>query len=520
MKLVTSEIMRGLDKKALEFGIESIILMENAGRSVYQAIIKDFKNNADKGVVVFSGKGNNGGDGFVTARYLINNGFETDVVFLGDPGELSDDAKANHTALSRITEHIHYINSTDELKSLGINIKERGLVVDALLGTGIKGDVKVLYMEIINMINESGLPVVSVDIPSGVDADSGQVLGTAVRAKKTVTFGLAKIGLVVHPGCEHAGDLEVADISIPKRLIDSISVPYNLVTHKLVGSMFKPRGLSTNKGDYGHVLVIGGSQGKSGSVILAAKAALRAGSGLVTVSGPEGLMPIFESTVTEALKEPLNETLEGFIARSAIEQVDKLMQTSDVVALGPGMGTEKETIDFVHNLLDRCKIPMVIDADGINIIAHNPDVLLSRGREDLVLTPHPGEFGRLVNMHAHEINKDRIRLSSDFAKRYRCTLVLKGAKTVIAAKNGDVWVNPTGNPGMATGGMGDVLTGLISGLIAIGLTTENAAIAGVFIHGMAGDMIYAYRKNSAILAGDLLDRIPYVISNLNECPSL
>ncbi|MGB9736225.1 MAG: NAD(P)H-hydrate dehydratase [bacterium] len=517
MKVVTSEMMRNLDKKTVEaFGINSIVLMENAGRSVAQTIIKEFNAQAKKGVVVFCGKGNNGGDGFVTARHLINRGYHVDVVFFGKKDELKGDALTNYTALSRIIDIIHELKDATEFDKTDINLKEKGLIVDALLGTGINGVVKEPFYGAINLINNSGLPVIAVDIPSGIDADTGAVAGVSVKAKKTVTFGLAKIGLVVYPGVEFAGEVEVVDISIPDKLIKQTYIPYNLVDHTYVSSLLKPRNYNTNKGDYGHTLIIAGSEGKSGAGILSAKGALRAGSGLVTIAGPEGLMPVYETTVLEALKEPLTETLTGVIDRSAINQVEKLLQTRDVVAIGPGIGTEPQTAEFVFELIRRCKIPIVIDADGINIIASDPQVLVESNNEHIVLTPHPGEFGRLVNMNPKEVNKDRIGLASEFAKKYKCTLVLKGARTVIANKDGEVWVNPTGNPGMSTGGMGDVLTGIIAGLIATGLNPQEAAIAGVFIHGMAGDIIYAYHRNSAVLASEILDRIPYVLSSLVE----
>ncbi len=515
MKVVTSEIIRSLDKKAAEsFGVKSIVLMENAGRSVAQTIIKEFDAQAKKGVVVFCGKGNNGGDGFVAARHLINKGYHVDVIFFGKKEELSEDAAINYTALSRITDVIHELKDIGEFDKTDINLKERGTIIDALLGTGIKGNVKEPYAGAINLINNSGLPVVAVDVPSGIDADTGAVAGITVRAKKTITFGLAKIGLVVYPGAEFAGDVEVVDISIPDRLIKQTYIPYTLLDYNYINSILRTRNYATNKGDYGHTLVIAGSEGKSGAAILTAKGALRAGSGLVTIAGPEGLIPVFETTVIEALKEPLTETLGGAIDKSAITQAERLLQTRDVVAIGPGIGTEKQTTEFVFDFLHRCKLPVVIDADGINIIAQNPHILLEINNENIVLTPHPGEFGRLINMNPKEINQDRINLSMDFAKRYKCTLVLKGARTIIANKNGDIWINPTGNPGMSTGGMGDVLTGIIAGLIATGISTQNAAIAGVFIHGMAGDIVYAYHKNSAVLASDMLERIPYVISSL------
>jgi hydroxyethylthiazole kinase-like uncharacterized protein yjeF len=517
MKLVTSEMMRSLDKKTVEtFGIKSIVLMENAGRSVAQAVIKEFDQQAKKGVVVFCGKGNNGGDGFVAARHLLNKGYNVDVVFFGKKEELTEDALTNYTALSRITDVIHELKDISEFEKTGIKLREKGIIVDALLGTGIKGIVKEPYAGAIDLINKSGLPVISVDIPSGIDADTGAVAGIAVKAKKTITFGLSKIGLVVYPGVEFAGDVDVIDISIPDKLIRQTHIPYNLIDYNLVHSILKPRHYNTNKGDYGHALIIAGSEGKSGAAILATKGALRAGSGLVTIAGPEGLMPIYETTITEALKESLTETLSGVIDSSAISRVEALMQTKDVVAIGPGIGTEKQTAEFVFEFIKRCKLPIVIDADGINIIAKNPDILVEAGNENIILTPHPGEFGRLVNMPAKEVNQNRIGLSMDFARQYRCTLVLKGARTVVASKDGDIWINPTGNPGMSTGGMGDVLTGIITGLIATGLSPLNAAIAGVFIHGMAGDIVYTYHRNSAVLASDLLERIPYVISSLIE----
>ncbi len=520
MKVATSEIMRSLDVKTAEsFGVQSILLMENAGTAVARAIMKDFDAQAKKGIVVFCGKGNNGGDGFVAARHLINKGYPVDVVFLGRKEDLSGDAGTNYTALSRITDRIHELKDAGSFGTTDIAIREKGVIIDALLGTGIKGAVKEPYAGAIQLINESanaGLSVVAVDMPSGIDADSGAAEGVAVRARKTITFGLAKVGLVVYPGAGYAGDVEVADISIPSRLIRQTSIPYTLTEFADVSSLLQARSDDTNKGNYGHALVIAGSVGKSGAAILTAKGALRAGSGLVTLAGPEGLMPVFETTVLEALKEPLTETLGGGIDKSAVAKAESLLQTRDVVALGPGIGTEKETAQFVTDFLKRCTLPVVIDADGINIIAQDPGLLLGLNHENIVLTPHPGEFGRLINANPKEINKNRVNLSMDFAKRYKCTLVLKGARTIVADKHGEVWINPTGNPGMSTGGMGDVLTGIIAGFIALGLSPRDAAVAGVYVHGMAGDIVYAYHRNSAVLASDLLERIPYVISSHTE----
>ena len=517
MKVVTSEIMRSLDRKTAEsLGVRSSILMENAGRSVAQAIIGEFDAQAKKGVVVFCGKGNNGGDGFVAARHLINRGYHVDVVFFGRSQDLSEDAAMNYAALGRITDVIHELKDITGFDRTDIYLKEKGIIIDALLGIGIKGPVKEPYTGAIHMINDSGLPVVAVDIPSGIDADTGAVAGIAVRAKKTITFGLAKIGLVVYPGAEFAGHVEIADISIPDKLVRETFIPYNLSGREYIQSLLKPRTDATNKGDYGHTLVIAGSQGKSGAAILTTKGALRAGSGLVTVAGPQSLIPVFGAAVLEALKEPLPETPGGAIDMAAIDPAEKLMQTTDVVALGPGLGTGKQTSGFVFEFLKRCRLPVVIDADAINIIVQNPDVLLESNNADIVLTPHPGEFGRLISMNPKEVNQNRIDLSINFAKRYRCTLVLKGARTIIADKEGNVWINPTGNPGMATGGMGDVLTGVIAGFIALGLRPRDAAIAGVYVHGMAGDIVNAYHRNAAVLATDILDRIPYVISSLIE----
>lgn len=517
MKVATSDIMRSLDKKTAEsFGVASIVLMENAGRSVAHAVAKDFNTQAKKGIVVFCGKGNNGGDGFVASRHLINKGYHVDVILLGKKEQLPEDARINYTALSRITDIIHELNDADEFSKTDINLHEKGIIIDALLGTGIKGSVKEPHSGVINLINNSGLPVIAVDIPSGVDADTGGITGVAVRATQTITFGLTKIGLVVYPGTEYAGKVEVADISIPDKLINETHIPYNLSTHNLINNILKPRNYFTNKGDYGHTLVIGGSKGKSGAAILTAKGALRVGSGLVTISGPKGLMPVFESAVLEALKEPLAENPEGFIDKTAIAQVENLLQTRDVVAVGPGIGTGKQTNDFIFDLLKRCIVPMVMDADAINILSARPGVLLECHNENIVLTPHPGEFGRLINLNAKDVNNNRINLARDFAKQYHCTLVLKGARTIIASKDGEIWINPTGNPGMATGGMGDVLTGIIAGLIATGISPLHAAIAGVYMHGMAGDIVYAYHTNAPVLASDLLDRVPYVISSLME----
>lgn len=509
--------MKSLDKKAAEsFGIPGIVLMENAGRSVAAAVMREFPTQARKGVLVLCGKGNNGGDGFVAARHLINSGYRVAVVLLGEKEELTGDAAANYSALFHSTDAVRELKDVNGLLKTGIDLSSMGLIIDAMLGTGIQGTVKEPYAGAISLINGSGLPVVSIDIPSGINADTGAVAGSAVRAVKTISFGLTKIGLVVFPGAEFAGGVEIADISLPENLVKETNILYNLSDTDIIKTIVKPRNYSTNKGDYGHALIVGGSKGKSGAPILAARAALRAGSGLVTLCGPEGLMPVFESTVIEALKEPLTETPDGFIGTTAIAQAEKLMQHKDVVAIGPGMGTSKQTSEFLFEFIKLCKLPMVIDADAINIIAGRPNILMECCNGNIVLTPHPGEFGRLIGMDPKEVNSDRVGLAADFAKKYRCTLLLKGARTIVANRDGEVWINPTGNPGMATGGMGDALTGIIAGLIATGIDVQDAAVAGAYIHGMAGDIVYAYHPNAAVLASDVIERVPYVLSSLLE----
>ena len=516
MKVVTAETMQRLDRRTIEeAGIPGMVLMENAGRGAAGEILRSYPRIRGGRVAVVAGRGNNGGDGFVIARYLLNHGVGVKVFVLTSPGALQGDARANFAILLQMKAAVSEITDRDVWKANLPHLAGCVLIVDALLGTGLKSEVTGLMGEVINDLNGSGVPIVSVDLPSGLHADTGAVLGTCAKADLTITLALPKRGLFIYPGADYAGRVKIVDISIPPFLIEEEGIRDQLLTFDGLCLALRPRSPVAHKGDCGHVLVVAGSRGKTGAAALACRGAARVGAGLVTLAVPESLHSIMEMKLTEVMTEPLCEEEAGFLGIGSLDRILELMAGKQVLALGPGLSTHDGTVRLIRALVEQSTVPLVIDADGINALCGNLAVL--RGvKVPVVLTPHPGEMARLVGSDAREVQRNRLTIARDCARQYGCYVVLKGARSLIADPGGGIAINLTGNAGMASGGMGDVLTGMIAGFMAQGYECAASAQLGVFCHGLAGDLVSCEKGSLGISAGDVLRVVPRVLNALLE----
>jgi NAD(P)H-hydrate epimerase len=519
MYLVTAAEMGQLDRlSSSDYLIPSIVLMENAGLRVVESLRRHLQEQVKgRRMLIFCGKGNNGGDGLVVARHLLNQGAEVKVFLLARPEDLRGDARTNLEIFQRMGGRIFPLLGESHLQRADIALLYADVVVDAIFGTGFKGAAMGLPAAVITMINKARRDTVAVDLPSGLEADTGRVLGPCIQAAWTVTFALPKLGLVVEPGATFTGRLEVADIGIPQKLVDSQQFSHQLVTPAWCRSHLPGREAGGHKGLYGHVLAVGGSPGMTGAITLAATAALRAGAGLVTAAVPRGVQSILAMKTTEVMTCPLPETATGSLSREALEPVTERLAQCDVLAFGPGLSRDPATVELVKGLLPRLQVPAVIDADALNALASDTGILAGK-HGPLVLTPHPGEMARLAATTAARIQEDRLEVARKYAREWQVVLLLKGARTVIAWPDGRTFINPTGNPGMATAGSGDVLTGIIAGLLAQGLEPGVAAVVGAYLHGAAGDAAAATKGQHALLAGDLLEYLPGVLRDLEGAP--
>lgn len=516
MKLLTSQQMKDIDARTInEYGIPGIVLMENAGLRTVEVIEEILQDASGKSVVVLAGRGNNGGDGFVIARHLINAGVQVTLFVLGKSSQLTPDALTNYRILERMNADIYSLYKEEDLDRLMLYLLSSDLVVDAMYGNGFRGSLNDFESRVVTMVNWTRLPVVSVDIPSGLEADTGRVHGEAVRATHTVTFALPKIGLILEAGQEYAGTLSVADISMPRTLLEDPDLKNHLITEDMIAKYIKPRPAESHKGTYGHALVVGGSTGLTGAVVMAAGAALRSGAGLVTAAVPESLLPLVETALIEVMTTPLAETGNAEIALEALPALENLLGTVSVCAIGPGMSGYKEANAVIRFILERAGIPVVIDADGLNALAGDTAILKHR-QVPVVLTPHPGEMARLTGKTISEIQNNRLEIARCYAQEWGVTLVLKGNKTVVADPSGNTYINITGNPGMATAGSGDVLCGIITGLIAQGLKAHQAAVTGVYLHGCVGDHAAGSRGQRGMIAGDMVGSIPEILCRLEQ----
>jgi len=503
--LLTTAEMRECDQLATKkLGIPGIVLMENAGRGVAEAIEVDFGSLLGKTILIFCGKGNNGGDGFVAARHLLNRGGHITLVLLGKSVQVRGDAGINLKVIQSLfkkngEEKLDFI----EFKSLHqlSRLKKPDIIVDALFGTGFSGDVKTPYKEIIHWMNNAGTPIVAVDIPSGINADSGEIGGVAVRAQLTVTMGFKKIGLVAGKGCEHAGKVVVEDIGVP----DTGQRFQNFLIQRTdVGRVLPRRPFDAHKHSVGKIFVLAGSRGLTGAAAMVAQAAMRMGAGAVVLGTPKSVYPILAKKLTEVMVEPLEETAEGSLSLVAVQKIKKFLDWADAVVIGPGLSRQSETQQVVWSVVEILNKPLLVDADGLNALAEKVDILKKRRNPDIVLTPHSGELSRLIGISAAEIDRDRVAIARETAKKLNVTLVLKGAPTITAESDGKIFVNSTGNPGMATAGSGDVLAGMIAVLCAQKLKPGEACYCGVYVHGLAGDIARDAYGERGLLATDIL----------------
>jgi NAD(P)H-hydrate epimerase len=514
MKILTAVQMQRIDRLTTErYGVPSLNLMENAGCGVVEFMEEHCAPLSGHKIAIICGKGNNGGDGMVVARLLRARGLRPQVILLADPGALKGDAAVNQERLAA-SGAPETAPSPEAWNRLRAGLAGTTLVVDAILGTGLAKPLEGFLLEVVRDINRdfAAAKVIAVDLPSGISADTGEVIGEFVRADASVTFTAPKLAHVFPPACHHVGEWVVRAIGTPpEALVSDPELNLNLTTPQDLAWLAERRKPDANKGNFGHVLLLAGSIGKTGAAAMAAKAALRAGAGLATVATATSALPIIAALGMEFMTEPLPETEAGSISMRALDhgRLDSLVQGKSVLAVGPGVSSVPETAELLRTVVNRHDLPMVIDADGLNAFAGSQDALNAGGRT-LVLTPHPGEMARLVGQTTAEIQAHRVEVARGFATRHRLHLVLKGYRTLIAAPNGEVWVNPTGNPGMATGGTGDVLTGLTAGLLAQHpkrAVTEVVA-AAVYLHGLAGDIAAQEIGETGMIAGDLLNALP------------
>ena len=580
MYLVTAKQMQNIDKTTIEsFGIPGQVLMENAGRGAFEMLLRLFPDIADFRVCILAGRGNNGGDAFVIARYLVEKGIRTTTFVLSSKAKISGDAGANLLLLEKISigkneEKGEQEGKEKKKKNLIIEIPDmetyhqmrnrmvhHDLFIDGILGTGLNSNVRNFYKEVIDTVNGLKKPVFSIDIPSGLNADTGQPMGTCISAAATATFAFAKVGHMLQPGKRLTGALEIIDIGIPgfiaekeilekgivekdiveKDITEKETPLISLIDKEMISPLFPIRPFDSHKGTYGHLMVVAGSIGKTGAAALACNAAMACGTGLVTLGIPESINTIMEPQVTETMTLPLpdNPSVQGTLSASAMDIIKNNTRDNaqnnardnvknngrdntknngrnkSALALGPGLGLTPDTIKLVQAMITHpsfTDLPMIIDADALNALAEESWILKKR-KAPTILTPHPGEMARLTGKTTAEIQENRIKSAQQFAEAFNVIVVLKGAGTVVALPDNSTYLCPTGNPGMASGGMGDVLTGMIAGFMAQGFTAQHAALAGVYIHGLCGDILAATRGKFGFSASDIIKIIPETIHN-------
>ena len=509
--------MQEIDRIAIDdYGISGIVLMENAAKGVVASLFKKFPDIKDKKVGIFAGKGNNGGDGLAVARLLTDEDISVTVYLLSKKDMLKGDAKTNLEKAEEMGVKIFEITSLDELEDVKDNILKNDIFIDAIFGTGLTSGVKGYYINVIKFINSSKKFILSIDIPSGLSSDTGEIIGGHINADMTVSLCLPKIGEIIYPAAEYVGDLEVVDIGIPESIIDKENIKVNLIEEKDVIGLLPKRKPDSHKGTYGHLVVIAGSRGKGGAAALSSLSALRAGAGLVTLALPECLNVSFEAAIPEVMTLPLPDTDEGTINESAFDMLIEFLEGKSAVLIGPGITTNQSTSSLIKNLIKKISCPMLIDADGLNI-ATDEIKLLKKKKTPVIVTPHPGEMARLLNTTSKKVQGDRIGAGRRLATKYGIYVILKGARTIIATPDGDVYINPTGNPGMATAGTGDVLSGIIAGFLCQGFSAKDSSILGVYLHGMAGDISASNLSQTALIASDLIRALPEVIKRIEPC---
>jgi len=515
-KILTAKQMQEIDRISSEkLGIPSLVLMENAGRNVFRLLEEKFPQLATERILMLCGKGNNGGDGFVVARQLLMRGYRPRVVLLAEAESLQGDARRNCEILLQSGLAPTIVPNQSDWFRTRAEFLTSSLIVDAILGTGLDRPLEGFYREVIVDLsrNFAAIPIVAVDVPSGIPSDTGEALGVSVRARYTVTFTAPKWCHVFPPNCERLGEWRVTPIGTPPYVYENDPTLFlNLLGAEDLAPFARQRARDSHKGDYGHVLVVGGSLGKSGAAALTALGALTAGAGLVTAAVPAGILPLVAGAAPTLMTEPLAENDAGAVSCRSFDygRFAGIAANKSVLALGPGLSTHPEAVEFARRVVrESSQVPLVVDADGLNAFAGAAELLDGTGRK-LILTPHPGEMARLTGLTTDQVQAKRVEVARQFSIEHKAYVVLKGNRTLIAEPGGQVYVNPTGNPGMATAGTGDVLTGMIAGLLAQHpeAPIERVVSAAVYWHGAAGDAALARRGELSLLATDLLAALP------------
>lgn len=511
MKLATPAQMKEIDGIAInKFKIPGIILMENAALNIAKAAAEMLEGRNPGTIVLIAGKGNNGGDAFAAARHLMRR-FKVTVISLAERGKISGDAGVFLSILENLNADIRYCTNTDAVEELKAVINSADLIIDGIFGTGIHGEIKGFYADVISVINGSGKRILSIDIPSGINGETGQVCNVAVKAEKTVAFALPKPGLYQYPGREYAGDIVIADIGIPDAAVRESGISGELLDEDFLVPYIPERPKDGHKGTFGKVMIITGSRGMTGAGTLAALSAFKTGTGLVYLAVPESLAETYGTNVPEAVLIPLKDE-NGIIADSETGFLINKSQSMDAVVIGPGLSTDPRTERLVNGFAENCPVPLVIDADGLNVLKAE---ILQKREQPVILTPHPGEFSRLSGISTGEVQKDRCRKAAELSAKTNAIVVLKGAGTVIACPDGRYFVNPTGHDCLAVAGSGDVLAGMIGSFLGQHVSPEMAACLGVFIHGRCGEIL-AERSNgqAGYRASEICAVIPSVAGNL------
>jgi len=531
MKLVTALQMRECDRRTiagenLPAPTDGLTLMERAGWGIFSVVRRRCERLAQRPILIFCGSGNNGGDGLVLARLLVANGCDPLVVLAAEPAALSADARVQYDRLRARGGRIGVVTAQEHLEALlGPELRAAGrlrlLAVDALLGTGSRGAPRGLAAACVDWIHRAreqrGAEVVAIDLPTGVDADTGQVAGGAVRADLTVTMAYPKLGFYYYPGRAHVGSLAVADIGIPAQVAEDVGLPLALMEAAEAGALLPARPGDAHKGRAGRLFILGGSPGLTGAPSLAALAALRTGAGLVTIGLPAGLNAALEAKLTEVMTLPLPEDAEGSLSPEGESRVLARGGVTDVWAIGPGLGRRPGALELARAVIRHAPGALVVDADGLFALSGGVQWWRGEGSPPAVLTPHPGEMARLLETEPAAPGAAAWETVTRYARAHRCVLVLKGAPTLVAAPDGEVWVNPTGNAGMATGGTGDALTGVIAALLGQGLPPADAARLGVYLHGLAGDLAAEDAGPVGLIPTDLIAALPRAWRLLAAC---
>lgn len=509
MKIVTAQQMRELDRRAIEeAGVPGFELMERAGCGIFEAA-QAVDVERKRGVVLFAGKGNNGGDAIVVTRHLLKAKHEwrpITLVLTAPASELSGDPLRHWKKLRPLRPKVLVFNSANKDIVAGL-LADCGLIIDGLLGTGARGEPRSPVREAIELINAARKPVLAIDIPSGLDSDTGQPASACIRADVTVTMGLPKAGLLQQAAIDYVGRLKIVDIGIPREFVAALPAGPEYLVREDAAALLPARRVSAHKGDFGHLLVLAGSEGMSGAAVLASQAAMRSGAGLCTLGVPRAIWPIVAAQCREVMPKPFDDWSPAALA--------PMVERCNAVAAGPGLAQGSATEALVGWLLQSCTHPLLLDADALNVLAKNP-AQLRQARGPVIITPHPGEMARLIGKTTQAVQADRWGVAAKFAREFNIVVVLKGARTVVARPDGNISINSTGNPGMASGGVGDVLTGIVGALLAQGVSVFDAARLGVWLHGAAADIAARQSGEEALIASDITANLGAAFQSLRK----